>query len=675
MAIKENISSAIEQLLMSLARTNYWAVQYGPNHPATFKQIHSLHSALSACLASEPENCLLLGVARDKFYYRDKSVGKGNEVIKTMTEQLYALGVATISFGPQLSAKDLAAFFKFLHQGFNRKPNESFEQYLQQVGAAGIQINRYNFKELLSHKTGEVRGIKVDAANREDFLLRSLVFSHSRHDDETEQTLIDNIVDYPELLTAIVERANMHETVSGSGEEDSGAARKETISPEVLSRLLQRLGGTLKGLPEDRKKAIITFLELRLEKEKENSQQPETPLGLFIAKSLTDGFSSDEFLDLLGTVLSAEEKTSKRFRNSFQVLAAKRNNEGSLLTALSGRVQESQKAKDFYALKTWETVENLLLSRTDDTYIDSDHANFLEYISSEDFKDGDHASGTLEPSLLNSLSQDEQHKKGVIIFLELLGAEKKEEVFYDLVEEIRKIIPNLISHKDISLLKTVLFHLSDLSGEVSGNQRIILQDIILKTDYGSLIHYHLQDTFPPDTADMVLSILAKFAPMTTPIILDRLLSETERSRRRILMKMITSLGAESVPILVDKLTHSKWYLVRNLCTALGDMGDPRAISGLLKTIVHQDWRVRRETVVALGKLRSKEIVSVLGSMLTEERLFSSQEEESIRLAAASALFQIGGKKAFSYLERGSYSRRVSVKEFCKHLTGVSRRAL
>ena len=45
------------------------------------------------------------------------------------------------------------------------------------------------------------------------------------------------------------------------------------------------------------------------------------------------------------------------------------------------------------------------------------------------------------------------------------------------------------------------------------------------------------------------------------------------------------------------------------------------------------------------------------------------------LAAASALFQIGGKKAFFYLERGSHSRRVSVKEFCKHLTCGSGRAL
>ena len=320
-------------------------------------------------------------------------------------------------------------------------------------------------------------------------------------------------------------------------------------------------------------------------------------------------------------------------------------------------------------------MENLLLSRTDDVYIDNDHANFLEYISSEDFKNGDHASGTLEPGLLNSLSQDEQHNKGVIIFLELLGMEKKEEVFYDLAEEIRKIIPNLISRKDISLLKTVLFHLSDLSGKVFGNQGKILRDITVKTDFGNIIDQYLQNTFPPDTSNAVLAILAKFAPVTAPILLDHLLSETERSRRRTLMKMITSLGEESVPVLVSKLTHSKWYFVRNICTALGDIGDQRAISGLLKSIGHEDWRVRREAIVALGKLRSREIVSVLGSVLTEDRLFSSQEEESVRLAAASALFQIGGEKAFSYLERGSHSRRVSVKEFCKHLTGVSPRAL
>ena len=337
MATKGFIPSAIEQLLMSIARTNYWAVQYGPTHPATFNHIHSLHSALSACLASEPENCLLLGVARDKFYYQDKSVGKGNEVIKTMTEQLYAFGVATISFGPQLTDKDLTAFFKFLYQGIDKEPNEFFDQYLQRVGATGIQINKYNFKELLSHKTGETRGIKIDAADREDFLLRSLIFSYSRHDDETEQMLIDNIVNYPELLTAIVERATLHENASASAEGDKGVARKETISPEVLSRLLQRLGGALKGLPEDRKKGILTYLEQGLEKERENSQQPGNTLDLFIAKSLTDEISGDEFLDLLAMVLSSEEKTSRRFRNSFQVLAAKRNKEGSLMAALSGK--------------------------------------------------------------------------------------------------------------------------------------------------------------------------------------------------------------------------------------------------------------------------------------------------------------------------------------------------
>src|SRR5512140_3834481 len=183
MAIKENIPSAIEQLLMSIARTNYWGVRYGPNHPATFHHIHSLHSALSACLASEPGNRLLLGVARDKFYYQDKFVGKGNEVIKTMTEQLYVLGVATISFGPQLSDKDLAAFFRFLYQGFNRKPDESFDQYLQRVGVTGIEINKYNYKELLSRNTDEAMGRKINAAEREDFLVRSLIFSHARHDN------------------------------------------------------------------------------------------------------------------------------------------------------------------------------------------------------------------------------------------------------------------------------------------------------------------------------------------------------------------------------------------------------------------------------------------------------------------------------------------------------------
>jgi hypothetical protein len=664
----ENTRTAVEKLLLSAARTKYWAVLYGTVHPTTASRIREFHAAMFSSLPAEPGNCLLLGVVRDKFLYLNEFFGKGNSLIKSLTEHLYLLGVATISFGPTVPLSELMTFFEFLHRNSGESPGEPFEEYLKREGVTGINISTYNYKELLARKTIECDGAKVKDPGREDFLLKSLLTSNLARDEETERKVIEEIVNFPELLTVVIKRAHASNQMGGNSAGPAAEGAEQAISPEVLRRLFHRLGSVLRQLPEDQRKKIFEFLEEGVESAGGSTKIQEAPLDLFIAHSLSDDCSGEEFLDLLGTVLSVEDKAGGRFRKIFETLAVKRDSSSSLLPALSGRVKESVKARDYYSLKTWETVEKLLLSRSDESYLAKDHARFLERISSEDFKNG-HSAATapLESALLNTLTPEERYRKSVLILLDILRTTDQEDVFFDLLGEIRMIVPNLLSRNEIPLLRKVLFGMDDMSRTLSREWNRAIQDTLQKTDFGHLLDSYLSDKLPPEITGAILSILSRFGAVTTLPVLDRLLSDPSQARRRTLLKIAAGLGPVALPFLRDRLAHPKWYFVRNVCFIMGEIRDRQAVSGLLGATKHSDRRVRREAIVALGKLRIPEVVPSIGKILLEGNLFSSAEDDSVRIAAANALFMIGGTEALSYLHRGSRSIRMPVREYCKQL--------
>ncbi len=672
MTAEADSRQTIEKLLLSAARTKYWAVLYGTGHPTTASRIVEFHAVLASALPAEPGNLLLLGVVRDKFLYLNEFFGKGNKLIRSLTEHLYLLGVATISFGPQVSHSDLVAFFDYLHRNDGMKKGEPFEAFLQRSRVTGISINPYNYKELLSRKTIECDGAKVKDPGREDFLLKSLLTSNFAHDGEAEQKIIEEIVNFPELLPLVIGRAEASERMGGAdGSPDPSA---QTISPEVLRRLFQRLGGVLRTLPEDRRKEIVSFLDEGIKKAGDAPKIQDAPLDLFIAESLAGESTGEEFLDLLGTVLSVEEKAGGRFRKIFETLAVKRDRSDSLLPMLSGRVKESVKARDFYSLKTWETVEKLLLTRSEDIYVAKDHAHFLERISSEEFKNGSASTACVDPALLDTLTQGERYRKSVLILLDILGRTDQEEVFLDILGDIRMIVPNLLSRAEFSLLRTVLFGIDDLSRITSKEKNRAIQEILQKTDFGHLVDHCLTGNPAPENAETIRAILSRFGTMTALPVLDRLLVESSQARRRVLLKLAVALGPAAMPFLRDRLSHPIWYFVRNVCYVMGEMRDRQAVPGLLGAARHPDRRVRREAILALGKLRIPEVVPSIGKILLEGNLFSSAEDDSVRIAAANALLMIGGTEAMSYLHRGSRSVRPQVRDYCRQLQAGQRAA-
>lgn len=85
-------------------------------------------------------------------------------------------------------------------------------------------------------------------------------------------------------------------------------------------------------------------------------------------------------------------------------------------------------------------------------------------------------------------------------------------------------------------------------------------------------------------------------------LVERLGDESDRARRGRMVEAVRSLGADSLPALLDAIASPTWFLVRNALTILSDLGDADHMPSVLPLLRHPESRVRRTAVRALWKL-------------------------------------------------------------------------
>jgi len=653
----------IGPLVQALAKTYHWAGLYGTNHPILAKRVGELHAALLSRLSQEPDSQLFLGIARDKFLYLNQFVGEKQDLVCRLTESLYLRQVATVGFDSAVTPDGLLALFRYLHESKEHEAPSSPEQFLWDSGIRGISLSPYNYKELLSRRIVDPDGTGAPTENREQELWRLLLTSDFT-DQIDEMKIMEELSDTPTLLEAILRRAKEAESRG-----DSPDTEKAPVSGEVLRKVVGRLSGFVRVLPEDRKKKVLSSIGSGLTGPGPGGTERGDAYDLVVARSLTDGYSNEEFLDLVAALISLEGKGGERLRKSFATLAGERNKENSLLSHVGERVQENRKIKNYYAQKTWEAVEQLILSRGEEKYIEDDHHRFLEDLSTIRKPYLDRV-GTKTPDdlgVLKAFGEEESRRKILLVLLDLLRKENQEGDFHDILEDFRKAIPNLISLKDFSTLHTVMLGLESISTTTRTEWQDAVRDILHTTDFGSIGDLYISTEIADDDAGKIVDLLERFGAVAATPLLDGMLLEPEASRRRALIKLLTTLGPSVVPEVLGRLSHPKWYFVRNLCLMLGDIGDRRAVADLLHAVSHADHRVKREAIVAIGKLAAPEAVPGLGKILVDESFFSSKKENQIRVDAASALYRIGGTEAIAFLHRGKKSRRRAVRTHCEGL--------
>ncbi len=113
-------------------------------------------------------------------------------------------------------------------------------------------------------------------------------------------------------------------------------------------------------------------------------------------------------------------------------------------------------------------------------------------------------------------------------------------------------------------------------------------------------------------------------------LLDALSTEEDLLVRKSIVEIVAKIGRPAIPVILENLTDSQWYIVRNMVTILASMGMPDLAPHVAGTLSHPDIRVKKEAIKALSRLDHPFAVSALGELCFHA-------EESVALTAVAAL--------------------------------------
>ncbi len=163
--------------------------------------------------------------------------------------------------------------------------------------------------------------------------------------------------------------------------------------------------------------------------------------------------------------------------------------------------------------------------------------------------------------------------------------------------------------------------------------------------------------------------------------------EDEESRhiRLLICQALARTSDKSITAVAAKISHAKWYVVRNAVSILGQIGKPECVPHLRKALRHKEIRVKKEALKALASIRTDEAIDLVCECVENsdinmcktalewisaieaeralpalERLlngkdFWKKDIEVIRLATE-ALASIGSEPATDLLERLTQTR-------------------
>jgi HEAT repeat protein len=125
-------------------------------------------------------------------------------------------------------------------------------------------------------------------------------------------------------------------------------------------------------------------------------------------------------------------------------------------------------------------------------------------------------------------------------------------------------------------------------------------------------------------------ILVLFRERSVRPLLDALGDETDLLVRKSFVEILTRIGRPAVPVILENLNDSQWFVVRNMLTILGSMGMPELAPQVAAALANPDVRVKREAIKALARLDHPTSVAVLGDLFFDA-------DESVALAAVAAM--------------------------------------
>ncbi len=113
----------------------------------------------------------------------------------------------------------------------------------------------------------------------------------------------------------------------------------------------------------------------------------------------------------------------------------------------------------------------------------------------------------------------------------------------------------------------------------------------------------------------IARLLRFAAPASIESVFKHLIQEPEAKNRLALVRLVGQLGRGSIEIAYRYLGDERWYVVRNICSALAELKDPDLADHIVPALEHPDARVQQAALKALVNSRTVRAAPVLAASL------------------------------------------------------------
>jgi len=206
---------------------------------------------------------------------------------------------------------------------------------------------------------------------------------------------------------------------------------------------------------------------------------------------------------------------------------------------------------------------------------------------------------------LSSLAQEKDPKKYRKILLNLvklsekLAAEAKtEELLNVLIGITKEVLPKKKRPRELQVLSIKAIKRSINTDVINAAVDMYCnRDEVNTVEYGALIKIIGEDAMEP--------------------VLGKLIESENAFERRSLIQLMISFGDHARIPVESHLSDDRWYVVRNMITILGHLGNERSLGPLMRIINHDEVRIRREVIHALTKIGGKQVTIFLLKLLED----------------------------------------------------------
>ncbi len=143
----------------------------------------------------------------------------------------------------------------------------------------------------------------------------------------------------------------------------------------------------------------------------------------------------------------------------------------------------------------------------------------------------------------------------------------------------------------------------------------MLSHLLPESAFERVLELYLDKRTDSGWARRTAAIIHRAGGPAVEFLFQRLENEEAGQKRMAVIRLIARMGHVGIEVVRQRLSDSRWYVVRNACVLLGDLADPEMALHIAPVLQHSDVRVQRAAASALIKTRAQGRAPLLAAAL------------------------------------------------------------